>query len=505
MTMRAITTSLLLGCLMVGCTGAPWAGSVVPAGAPPGLAPITAGDLLNDVRTLAAPGFDGRLPGTAGYDAAASWAAACFARLGLRPGGDAGGWRQDFPTEVNIVRAASLALVRGGRVVCDCRPGEDFVCRGFTGSGRVSAPVVFVGYGLSLPELGYDDYAGVDVAGRVVLAFKQPPGWRLAGGGWGDAHLPRPKAAVAAAHGAAAMLLVSLSDSVQGGLPIGSLLEGPGPDVRALPQLHVGLAVAESLFFGSGATLAGVRREIDSTRRPAPRALPGAVAVAVETSYTPDAPTANVVAILPGCDPALAGEAVLITAHLDHVGRQGRELFFPGANDNASGVAAVLALARAFTAEGPGRRTVVFALFAGEEQGLLGARFHAAHPAVALARTVAMLNLDCVAHGDSVQLGNGRSAPELWALARGLDAAGDRLSVAGTWSGGGADATPFHEGGVPALYFATTHSYTHLHRPSDAPETLNGPLFEGLVRLAYRVAREVADGGYARETVVQQR
>ncbi|MHB8080045.1 MAG: M28 family peptidase [Candidatus Krumholzibacteriia bacterium] len=497
--MRVITTLLGLGWL-TGVTAA-----AVAAGPAPGAAAIVADPLLADVRVLAGPACDGRLPGTAGYDSAAAWAAARFARLGLRPGGDAGGWRQDYPTEVNVVRTARLALARANGAVRDCRLGDDFVCRGFTGSGRTSAPVVFVGYGLSLPELGYDDYAGVDVAGKVALAFKQPPGWRLPGGGWGDAHLPRPKAAVAAAHGASALLLVSLSDSVQGGLPIGSLLEGPGPDVRALPQLHVSLAVAESLLAGSGATLADLRRQIDATRQPASRPLPGAVELTVESAYSPAATTGNVVAILPGRDAALAGEVVLIAAHLDHVGSQGGELRFPGANDNASGVAAVLALARAFVADGPARRTVVFALFAGEEQGLLGARFHAAHPAVPLARTVALLNLDCVAHGDSVQLGNGLSAPRLWALARGLDAAGERLSVAGTWGGGGADAVPFHEAGVPALYFATTHSYTHLHRPSDTPETLNGPLQAGLVRLAYRVAREVADGGYAREAVLPSR
>ncbi len=497
--MRVVAAMLLLAACGLA------AGPSVPAGASPGLATITAGDLLADVRVLAAPALDGRLPGTAGYDSAAAWAAARFARLGLRPGGDAGGWRQGLPTEVNVVRAARLALLREGRPAADCRPGDDFVCRGFTGAGQVSAPVLFVGYGLSRPDLGYDDYAGVEAAGRVVLAFKQPPGWRPAAGGWGDAHLPRPKAAVAAAHGAAALLLVSLSDSAQGGLPIGSLLEGPGPDVRGLPQLHVSVAVAESLFAGSGATLAAVRRELDAARRPASRPLPGGVALAVASDYAPDAPTANVVAILPGRDPALAGEAVLVAAHLDHVGRQGPDLLFPGANDNASGAAAVLALARAFTADGPARRTVVFALFAGEEQGLLGARFHAAHPAFPLARTVAMLNLDCVAHGDSVQLGNGRSAPRLWALARGHDAAGDRLTVARTWGGGGADAVPFHEGGVPALYFATTRSYAHLHRPSDTPETLDGPLFVGLVRLAYRVARDVADGGYARESVLPDR
>jgi Zn-dependent M28 family amino/carboxypeptidase len=208
------------------------------------------------------------------------------------------------------------------------------------------------------------------------------------------------------------------------------------------------------------------------------------------------------VGLLPGADPALAGEAVVIGAHLDHVGRQGPDLVFPGANDNASGAAAVLALADAL-AHAPRRpaRTVVFALFTGEEHGLNGARWHAAHPAAPLARTVAMLNLDCVACGDSLQLGNGRSAPNLWRLARDLDAAGERITVERTWAGGGADATPFHEAGVPSLYLATTRGYEQLHLPSDLPATLNGTLYERVVRLALRTATAVAGGGYAREAL----
>ncbi|HPF71863.1 MAG TPA: M28 family peptidase, partial [Candidatus Krumholzibacteria bacterium] len=244
---------------------------------------------------------------------------------------------------------------------------------------------------------------------------------------------------------------------------------------------------------------------IDDARAPASRPLAGGAAVAVDADYTAAADTWNVVGVLRGTDPALRDEALVIGGHLDHVGRQGA-VTWPGANDNASGAAAVMSLARAFAAEAaagrPPRRTVVFVLFAGEEQGLVGAKFHAAHPVVPLAKTAAMVNLDCVAHGDSIQVGGGQSQPVLWALARDLDAAHARLSVADTWRGGGADAAPFWDEGVPTLYFASKFSYTHLHQVTDAPETLNPRLYEELVRLAWRTAAQVADGGYVREAIV---
>ncbi len=464
---------------------------------------IRAKELLADVSVLSSERLAGRLSGTAGYDSACAWAAARFAALGARPGGDGGGWLQRFTTEVNVIDGARLAVLCDGQLTREGVPGEDFICRGFTGAGEVVAPVVFAGYGLSLPDQGWDDYADLDVEGKAVLVFKQPPAWRPPRGDWSEAHLPRPKAAAAVARGAVALLMVSLSDSVQGGQPIGSVMHGPGPQV-AIPQLHIGRAFAGELLAGGGASLDELRRLIDAERRPASRPLTRAVAISVKSSYAEAATTANVVALWPGRDAQLAGEAVIVGAHLDHVGMQG-ELLFPGANDNASGVAALLAVARAFAVGGPARRTVVFALFAGEEQGLIGARQLAARPPVPLEDVVAMINLDCVAQGDSIQLGGGTTSPRLWALARALDEKGARRTVARTWGGGGADATPFHEAGVPTLYFAATNGYRHLHRPTDTVETLDGSLHEEVARLVYRTARVVAEGSYPGESGEQGR
>src|SRR6056297_3376829 len=173
-----------------------------------GLAVIQEDALLADVATLAAPEFSGRLSGSPGYEAAARWAARRFGRLGLVSGGDNGHYLQHLTVEHNAITGTpqlELTLPDGTEMAATL--GPDFTCRGFTGSGEVTAPVVFVGYGLSAPERGYDDYAGVDVTDRVVLMFKPNPGWQPDSLGWGRASgLPRSRARTAREHGARAVL-----------------------------------------------------------------------------------------------------------------------------------------------------------------------------------------------------------------------------------------------------------------------------------------------------------
>lgn len=488
-------TALLVGLL---CTLAvPATAATTPREAPASQR-IRAADLMKTVEWLASPPLHGRLAGGPGYMEAARGLAERFRELGLTAGGE-DGYFQRLDVEYEEIDSCALALVDAGGTAHPLRLGPDFLCRGLTGSGDVTAPVVFAGYGISRPESGYDDYAGLDTRGKIVLVFKPNPPFRIDSLGWGESLLPRPRARVAAAHGAKGLLLVAAADPEGLTKPIGSVLEGEGPRIEGFPSMVVDLPIAEALLAGTGPGLAGVKAAVDSARQPRSRALALGARMSVRARYEERRPSVNVVGVLEGSDPALRGQAVLVGAHLDHVGEQAG-LLFPGANDNASGAAAVLAMADAFARGGARpRRTVVFALFSSEESGLFGAKRYVERPAVPLERTVAMLNLDCIGVGDSIQLGSGRSSPKLWQLARDLDARGARLSVADTWGGGGADATPFAERGVPTLYFASRFSYTHLHVPGDTPGTLDPPLYEALVRLAYRTAWAVADGGYAGE------
>ena len=488
--------------LLAACTASLTA-SAVPAGGPtlpggPGLGTIRAADLMKTVEYLASPRFGGRPSGGPGYLKAARAMAARFHSLGMRPGGE-DGFFQRLEIEYEEIDACRLALLLPDGSMRRLRLGPDFVARGLSGSGRLSVPVVFAGYGLSAPEQGYDDYAGIDARGKIVLAFKTAPPFRPDSLGWGDRLEPRPRGRAAAAHGARGLLLVAFDDPEGLTMPIGSFLEGPGPQDEDFPRLMVDVPIAEEMVSTAGLRLAELKAAIDSTRRPQSHDLAVQARLDVRARYRARQPSVNVVALLEGSDPVLREECLVIGAHLDHVGAQAGELWFPGANDNASGAAAVLALARAFAQGERPMRSVAFVLFSSEEAGLDGSRRFVADPPVPPARIVAFLNLDCVAVGDSIQLGNGKSSPRLWQLARDLDARGSRLSVAATWGEGSADATPFFERGIPALYFASQPSYAHIHQAGDTPATLNPRLFEELVRLAYRVAWQVAQGGYPRE------
>jgi Zn-dependent M28 family amino/carboxypeptidase len=222
----------------------------------------------------------------------------------------------------------------------------------------------------------------------------------------------------------------------------------------------------------------------------------------VHAEHTAEQPTMNIVGLLEGGDGSRGKEYLVIGAHLDHVGSQGNVIYAPGANDNASGSAAVLQMARAFISSGAKpKRPIIFVLFASEEIGLAGASHFVDHPPIPLENITAMLNLDCIGFGDSIQVGNGKSSPRLWDIARRLDSASTKMMVERTWNGGGADAGPFHGKGIPALYFVSTNSYKHLHYITDTPETLNPPLFEAITRLAYITAYNIAGGEYERETV----
>ncbi|MDZ7272116.1 MAG: M20/M25/M40 family metallo-hydrolase [candidate division KSB1 bacterium] len=459
-----------------------------------GLEAISGGELMAIVQELCRPELDGRLPGSKGYDVAARYAADWFQHWGLRPAGDEG-FFQYLEVEYNeFLSPPRLALMgKGGELLHECELGKDFVARGFSGSGKVTGQVVFCGYGLSSPEHGYDDYAGVDVRGKVVLAFKQAPTWQPEGADWGERAMPRPKAEEARKRGARALLLVSCPNVEPVQRPIGSVMHGPGRQ-QNIPQLHIDVTVADRLLAEAGVSLRELQARIDSTHRPHSFVLPSQVRVEVKARYHKTRRTMNVVAFLPGADPALSKECVVVGAHLDHVGRQSPTVYYPGANDNASGSAAVMAMAKAFAqAATRPRRSVVFVLFASEEQGMLGAEAYANRPPFPLSKTVAMLNLDCIGIGDSIGVYGGKDFPELFALVQEHDRLHTRLLSAASGGGGGADAGPFHRRGVPNLYFATTNGYAHLHLPSDTPDTLEPELFTAATRLAYLTAWALAD------------
>ncbi|HSD62156.1 MAG TPA: M20/M25/M40 family metallo-hydrolase [Ignavibacteriaceae bacterium] len=461
---------------------------------------ITKEELLKNVKILSSAEFQGRLSGSEGYDKAAQFAAEKFFELGLKPAGDEK-YFQYFNVEYNQIDTPAVFKTIFRADTLNYGIGRDFVLRGFTGSNSFTLPVVFCGYGISRPDLNYDDFAGIDVKDKIVMVFKSNPSWKINDKEW-DNNYPREKSLVAKNHGAKGILFVSLPNDKEPQPLIGSELHGEGEQPIDFPQLHISLDVANKLLRETGYTISNCQKMIDESKEPLSLNLAAKAIIEVHARYEKNARTMNVVGMIEGCDPEYKNQFVIVGAHLDHVGTQAG-LLFPGANDNASGSVGVLEIAESFTRNGiKPKRSVIFVLFSSEEQGLNGAKHFVESWKQDYKNITAMLNLDCIGYGDSIQVGNGKSAPILWQIARQIDEEGINLMVSRTWSGGGADATPFHENGIPCLYFATTNSYVNLHLPSDKVETLNPILYEKIVFLAYLTTLEIANGNYEREQVI---
>jgi hypothetical protein len=457
-----------------------------------------AGWLVDQVKVLAAPEMDGRRAGTPGADRAAAHVAAEFQRAGLAPGGEAGSYFQslDVPTGIRLGAPNTMALVGpGGRALA---LAGDFVPLAVSADGRVEGPVVFAGYGITAPDLGYDDYAGLDVRGAVVVVLEGTPG------GEGAQALRNPdayhhgdrghKVINAREHGARAAVLVahpSSSDTL--------------PALRGLSQPLGALAVAvtrpaaDALLRPAGRRLAEAAAGIDRAGRPASFAVPGAI-VRLEIALVRERAAArNVVGVLAGTDPRVSHEAIVVGAHYDHLGRGGEGSLAPeavgrihhGADDNASGTAAVIALARAFAAAGGAPRTLVFVAFTGEELGLLGSTHYVRHAAHPVERTILMVNLDMVGrlrdgrlYVAGVDSGSGLRAL-VTAQAGGLDLKlrGDPYAPS--------DHTAFYQAGRPVLFFFTG-AHADYHRPSDTWDRIDGAGLQAVASLVAGLVRAVA-------------
>lgn len=460
---RRFVTFLLAVLLIVAAAGASARTAVVPP---------QAASLAESVNALTTPEMDGRRSGTPGGDHAARRLADWLAAAGLRPGGDAGSFLQTFVLETSSRPGPASSLDLLGPTLRKLDFGRDWIAHGGSLAGEVSGEVVFVGYGIEMADPAYDDYAGVDVRGKIALALDDAPA-QLA-----SARIGRlDKLITAKRRGAAALLIVG--DDL------------PAPDKTAVEVGLLSGAVtreaADVVLAPAGRTIADVTRALSAARVPAPFATGTRAHIRVER-VTDETRGANVIGILPGVDPALASEAVVVGAHYDHLGRVDG-VVYPGADDNGSGTAVVLGLARAFAAAGGAGRTLVFAFFGAEELGLIGSRHYVNRPAVPLDRTVGMVNFDMVGRlqGRPLHVGGGDSGSRLRALVSdAAQADGVTLDVDGS-PYGPSDHSRFYAAGVPVLFFFTG-GHADYHRPGDTADKIDAA---GVARVASVGARVI--------------
>lgn len=456
---------------------------------------ITGPAMMDTVRELCSEKYAGRLTGTKGYDDAAEWLAGRLAGWGLTPGGDNGTYFQDFPDPYTLVLpGAELSLLPakdGSDQKKSYEIEKDFFPGSTSGSGEVTAEVVYVGYGITAPELDFDEYAGMDVKGKIVLVEVElpvDPGKKPAEfAKWRPYSFHQYKMKNARAHGAAGVLY---------NYPI------VNPNCAYFSDLlwtAVGEKVVGDIFQGGGGDHDRVVKMIKTKLRPQSFPTGKTVSMKSVTEHHAEGVGRNVIAYLPGSDPLLKDETVILAAHLDHLGLN--PSLMPGANDNASGVAVVMAVARALAAfELRPLRSVAFIFFGAEEQGVLGSEFYLNHVPAPLKKAKAVINLDGVGRGKKIYALAAKNYPGLWKFFAQANRTLVKADVGQEYFHNRArprlDAARFMWAGIPTVSFSAGDApelpYPTYHTRRDTPDILTLAIMVDLGKLIFAAAADLA-------------
>jgi hypothetical protein len=436
------------------------------------------------VRYLADDALEGRRVGTPGARCAAAYIAARFREAGLEPAGEDGSWFQGFPVRTGARLLPGSVLEISGEAR---EPGKEWTPLGFAARTGVEAPLVYGGHFLSRPGEPEDAEAHLDVAGKIVVVEWGDPAAPSGRSFRGDPHF---KATVAAGREAAGILVL---------LPADAELPELADETRNPLSIPVGVVQGEAAEAVRTAARSGARARLRTEVEP----------VMTEAR--------NVAALLPGSDPSLADEYVIVGAHYDHLGWGGEGSLAPdaheihnGADDNASGTAALVEIARAMAAGPRPERSVLFLAFTGEEEGLWGSARFVADPTVSLDHAVAMINLDMVGRltDDALTVFGVGTAPQWEGMVRSVNQALDEPMTLGLSPDGygPSDHASFYGAGIPVLHFFT-NTHPQYHRPEDDWQLVNGPGIGRVEALATGVARRLAgsaDAEPAALTLVEQ-
>jgi aminopeptidase YwaD len=439
----------------------------------------------DDVKALASPEMEGRGAGTKGIARAADLIEQRYRSLGLQPAG-----AKSFFQPFTVITGAKLKEgnrleVEDGKSKQGLKLNQDFVPFSFSASGEVAGPLVFAGFGVTAPEFGYDDYAHLDVKDKIVVVLRyEPAGFAAKSGNAGLTQHSQliAKAINARNHGAKAVILVNgkLGDGEEDELTkFGSV---NGPENAGIEIAQTKNDAANPWFIAAGKSLGEAQDQINSSTTPASFAFPDKLQISLGVNIEKTRATVNnVLAYLPG----KTDEYIIIGAHYDHLGYGNVDSLapsqigqiHPGADDNASGTAGVLELARLLTPQkGKLQRGILFADFAGEELGLLGSAEWVKEPTLPLGKAVAMINMDMIGRIKDEKVfvggtGTGATFKDL------LDEEKSKFPFHIEYSASGygaSDHTSFVGKQIPVLFFFSG-LHSDYHKPSDTWDKINAP------------------------------
>lgn len=438
---------------------------------------------LSDIKTLTEDKMEGRGDGTRGLLRAEHLLESRYKSLGLVPAGTQGFLQPFTVTTGAKLKGRNHVIYQLAEKKTELKLEQDYVPFSFSGSGSAIAPLIFAGYGITADEFGYDDYAGIDVKDKIAVVLRyEPASFAAKTGNQGLTHHSQliTKAINARSHGAKGLILVNgkLGDGEEDLLThFGSV---SGPENVGILFAQVKNSIAQNWFQTAGKSLGDVQEQINASGKPFSFAfsdqLQAMLSIQIETTH---ATVNNVLAYLPG----KTDEYIILGAHYDHLGRGNSDSLapsqigkiHPGADDNASGTAGVLELARLFAPmKGQSQRGILFASFAGEELGLLGSAAWVKNPTRPLDKAVAMLNMDMIGRikDDKVYIGGVGTGSTFQKI---LEQAQKESHLKFDYSQGGyasSDHTSFVAQKIPVLFFFSG-LHADYHKPSDTWEKIN--------------------------------
>lgn len=459
---------------------------------------ISSEEIASWMAEICSPEYNGRLAGTPEYIAVAEWVADKLGSWGIKPAGDNGTWFQWFDqpyTVVNDIGKLQLHIPQkdGSVIVKSYQAPEDYYPGMNSGSGDVTAEVVFVGYGVTAPELNYDDYKGIDVKGKLVLMNRDVPFRDVRDpeyAKWVKYCYHQYKVENAARHGAVGMLYID-----------GNLANPNISYIENMVVCGIGPAPLADIFSGLGKDNASILKQIDKSFKPASFATGRVMTVKANTSRHPEGKTCNVAGVIEGTDPALKDEVIIIGAHLDAVGNTGG-LLVSGGLDNASGVIDILAAAKALATSGIKlKRSVMFLLLGGEETGLNGSTFYTKHPIFPKENTVTYINLDMVGNGTGLAVSASESCSGLTGYFTNANNTYIHRPMRVSTSGGifygrpRSDELVFLADGYRTMTLSTTDGVkpVYYHVPGDDETAVTPEIMEDVAKMIYLGLADMAN------------
>jgi len=453
---------------------------------------ISSYELFEYVKELASDKYEGRLTGTEGYNKAADWVAKHFAKWDIKPLGDNGSYFQKFPNPYTLIIDECEVYMNipynNSTIKKYYKYFDEFIPGSTSGSGEITAEVVYVGYGITAPELEYDEYKNVEVKDKIVLMEREVPvstenpevfkKWRPY-----SFHQYKLKNAVK--HGAIGMLY-----------NYGPIGNPNNVYVEDFIYSHIGKSVVSDIFAGSGRNHQKTVEKIKETLKPQSFETEKVFTIKNITEHHSEGIGSNVIGYIEGSDSDLKDEVIIIGGHLDHLGKCYD--IMPGANDNASAVAVILGVAKAMSnCKIKPKRSVMFLCFGAEEQAVAGSKYYLEHPKIPLEKTVGFINMDGVGCGDKIRAIAAENYPEFWNYIKKANNNYIHRMIKPTYFSNIArprlDAARFMWHKVPTISFSVYGSKSYYHTPKDDISTITPEILEDIAQLVFMTIMDIAN------------